>query len=81
MMAAQKADRPCAKASLNTNTSGSKVALYPYALVARKGEVPTSNTYLLHEGPIGVFDGTLHDGYKYDELKADGPTFPSTHER
>ncbi len=42
-----------------TNNSGAALALYPYAYVARKGEVPVSTTYLLHEGPIGVFNGTL----------------------
>jgi YidC/Oxa1 family membrane protein insertase len=61
-----------------TNSSGAKVTLYPYAFVARKGEVPSSTTYLLHIGPIGVFNGTLQDGYKYSEMKADGPNFQST---
>ncbi len=37
----------------------------PTRFVARKGEVPVSTTYLLHVGPIGVFDDTLQDGYKY----------------
>jgi YidC/Oxa1 family membrane protein insertase len=60
------------------NNTGAKVTLYPYAFVARKGEVPASTTYLLHVGPIGVFNGALQDGYKYAEMKPDGPNFEST---
>ncbi len=60
------------------NDSGQKVTLYPYGFVARKGEVPVSTTYLLHVGPIGVFNNTLQDGYKYADMKADGPNFAST---
>jgi YidC/Oxa1 family membrane protein insertase len=62
-----------------TNGTAQKLSLYPYAFVARKGEVPVSGTYLLHEGPIGVFNGTLQDGYKYDSLTAGKPvSFDST---
>jgi len=61
-----------------TNSSGAKITLYPYAFVARKGEVPSSTTYLLHIGPVGVFNNTLQDGYKYSEMKPDGPNFAST---
>ena len=61
-----------------TNSSGGKVTLYPYAFVARKGEVPVSSTYLLHVGPVAVFNGALEDGYKYADMKPDGPNFTST---
>ena len=44
------------------NHSGQPVKLLTYGRDARLGEVPVSGTYLLHEGPIGVIDGTLHDG-------------------
>jgi YidC/Oxa1 family membrane protein insertase len=60
------------------NSSDAKVTLYPYGYVARKGEVPVSSTYLLHVGPIGVFNNALQDGYKYADMKADGPSFSST---
>src|SRR6185437_12573346 len=60
-----------------TNTSGAKVTLYPYALTARKGEVPVSPTYLYKVGPIGVFDGKL-DNYKYSDMKLIGPNFQSS---
>jgi YidC/Oxa1 family membrane protein insertase len=48
------------------------VTLYPYGLVSRSGEVETSNTYILHEGPVGVVDGTLHE-IKYQSLKEGQP--------
>jgi len=44
------------------NHSSEKVALRTYGRVARIGQVEVSRTYLLHEGPIGVLEGTLHDG-------------------
>lgn len=60
------------------NASGRKLSLYPYGLVSRAGEVPVSPSYLLHVGPIGVFDDTLHDGYKYADMTPTGPVFHST---
>jgi YidC/Oxa1 family membrane protein insertase len=59
------------------NTGDAKVTLYPYALDARKGEVPVSPTYLYKVGPIGVFDDKL-DNYKYSDMKPNGPNFQST---
>jgi len=60
------------------NSGTHTVALHPYGFVRRIGEVPVSSTYLLHEGPIGVFNGTLQDSYKYSSLKTDIPDeFPS----
>ena len=63
------------------NTSGNKVTLYPYAYVARDG-VPLedkSHTWLLHEGFVGVADGSLKDS-SYSDFKDDKPpqTFTST---
>jgi len=53
------------------NHGSAPVTLFPYGLVSRAGEVPVSSTYLLHVGPIGVFDGRLQDGVKYAALKSD----------
>ena len=39
------------------------------ARVARRARSANSSTYLLHEGPVGVFNGTLKDGIKYATLK------------
>ncbi|HEV2162041.1 MAG TPA: membrane protein insertase YidC [Stellaceae bacterium] len=62
-----------------TNSGAAAVKLSPYVVDVRKGEPEVSNTYLLHEGPIGVTDGKLHDGsclfllgcdpFNYDEMK------------
>jgi len=50
-----------------TNQSGQKLSFYPYAQILREGEVPVSSTYLLHEGPVGIIDGTLKE-IKYSAL-------------
>jgi YidC/Oxa1 family membrane protein insertase len=54
------------------NNSGKPVTLYPYALVSRTGNPVASSTYLLHEGPIGVLDGTLKE-IKYSALSPGKP--------
>jgi YidC/Oxa1 family membrane protein insertase len=43
------------------NTGTAPVALYAYALISRTGQPPTSGYYLLHEGPVGVFNGRLQE--------------------
>lgn len=54
------------------------VALHPFALLARTGTPHTEDMYILHEGPLGVFDGTLKE-LKYADLKKEGTaTHPST---
>jgi len=61
------------------NHSENPVTLYPYGRVDRTGNPVTSSTYILHEGPIGVFNGTLNDGIAYKDLKPGDPKiFPST---
>ncbi|OAN47626.1 membrane protein insertase YidC [Magnetospirillum moscoviense] len=47
------------------------LTLHAYALVARTGTPKTEGMYILHEGPLGVFNGTLKE-LKYDDLKKDG---------
>ena len=52
--------------------NGSETAeLAPFGLIARIGTPKTLGFYILHEGPIGVFNGTLDDGIKYKDLKGD----------
>jgi len=58
------------------NRSNQPVSLVPYERVARLGEVQTSKTYLLHEGPIGVLDGKLHDGSCILGLACDPFNYP-----
>jgi YidC/Oxa1 family membrane protein insertase len=43
------------------NKSGQPVRLMPYGLVLREGAPKTATTYVLHQGSIGMADGTLHD--------------------
>ncbi len=61
-----------------TNNSGTAVVLHPYALVSRWGTPETSGLYVLHEGPLGVFDATL-DELSYSDLQDEGEVaVPST---
>ncbi len=54
-----------------TNNGTGAVTLYPYGLVARQGTPETAGFFILHEGLIGVLDGTLEE-INYDDLKDDG---------
>lgn len=47
---------------------GAPVTLIPYGRVTRFGTPKVVGTYVLHEGPIGVMDGSLHE-IKYKNLK------------
>ena len=62
-----------------TNNSAAPVTLSPYGLVMRRNVPPTTYYWVVHEGFIGVFNGTLDDP-EYSELAADNETrqFQST---
>ena len=47
------------------------ISLSPYALIRRNGTPTTAGLYILHEGPLGVFDKTL-DEQNYDDLQKAG---------
>ena len=47
------------------------VELLPYSLISRYGTPPTSGFFILFEGPLGVFDGSL-DEVKYKDLQEKG---------
>lgn len=49
------------------NNGADTVTLYPYGLVSRRGKPHTEDTYVLHEGPLGVLDRTLKE-FKYSDL-------------
>ncbi len=53
------------------NTSDTPVTLSPYALISRTGTPETLGFYILHEGLIGVFNGTLEE-IDYDDLQEEG---------
>jgi len=54
------------------NNGNAAVALAPYGLISRTGTPDILGFYILHEGPLGVFDGTLKE-VDYDDLRDDGP--------
>ena len=53
------------------NQSGNSIRLYPYGLIRRTGEPATTDFFVLHEGPLGVFDGSLTEK-SYSDLKESG---------
>jgi len=53
------------------NTTGQPVRLLPYSLVSRHGTPKTEGFYILHEGPLGVFDGKLTEE-SYEDLRKAG---------
>lgn len=56
-----------------TNASAAAVTLNPFGLLSRGGAPEVSGLYILHEGPLGVFNGTLKE-MDYADLMEDGPT-------
>ncbi|HUO91249.1 MAG TPA: membrane protein insertase YidC [Rhizomicrobium sp.] len=63
-----------------TNRGGAPATLYPYALVVRDGVPPGQHYWVLHEGFVGVANGSLTDA-GYDDFKEDNTppkTFSST---
>lgn len=69
------------------NSTDNDVILSPYGYVSRRGLPDVQGLYILHEGPIGVFDGVLEtqtysdleDGYDdaYDDLSPQAKYDPS----
>ena len=53
------------------NKSGQAQTLYPFAYVAREGVPKELTSWVLHQGFVGVADGSEVDG-KYDDFKEDG---------
>jgi YidC/Oxa1 family membrane protein insertase len=49
------------------NSGSAAVQLHPFGLISRHGTPVTAGFYILHEGPIGVFDSTLAE-YGYSDL-------------
>ena len=53
------------------NNTNNAVTLYPYGLIRRTGEPETTKFFVLHEEPLGVFDGTLSEK-SYEDLAESG---------
>ena len=54
-----------------TNPGASALGLHTYGLVSRRGTPEVTGFYILHEGLLGVFDGTLEE-VDYDDLQETG---------
>ncbi|MCK5297232.1 MAG: membrane protein insertase YidC [Alphaproteobacteria bacterium] len=52
------------------NTTDNTIALFPYGLISRIGQPEEPSRGILHEGPIGVFNGKLEEA-SYDEIEED----------
>lgn len=50
------------------NKTDKPVTLFPWALVVRFGEPKAEGTYVLHEGPYGVFNSSLKE-FSYSDFK------------
>lgn len=59
------------------NNSGVQIETASYGAIDREGNPSTDGLYILHEGPIGVFDGKLEE-IDYDDLQEDGDFETST---
>ncbi len=53
------------------NRGAEPLSLLPYSLITRHGLPATSGFFILYEGPLGVFNGTL-DEVKYKEVQEKG---------
>ncbi len=54
------------------NVTDQALTIAPSAELRRFGTPKTSKLLILHEGPIGMFDGILEESLNYDDLKEDG---------
>jgi len=52
------------------NKSGKEISLYPYGTIARINTPDVLGFFILHEGPLGVFNDTLKE-FDYSDLKKD----------
>lgn len=43
------------------NPGATPALMAPYGLISRRGTPPTEGFFILHEGPLGVFDGALEE--------------------
>ena len=62
------------------NKTDKPVTLYPWSLVVRYGEPPAEGIYILHEGPYGVFNGSLKE-FSYSDFKDNKQQKISHHRR
>ncbi|MDP7668752.1 MAG: membrane protein insertase YidC [Rhodospirillales bacterium] len=59
------------------NSTSSPVTVFPFGLVSRQGTPKVSRFFILHEGLLGVFNGTLSE-VDYDDLQDEGAITETT---
>jgi YidC/Oxa1 family membrane protein insertase len=57
------------------NHSGAPVQLFPWSRVVRDYKPEEESSYILYDGPLGVFNNTLHQ-QSYNSIKSDGTHTP-----
>jgi YidC/Oxa1 family membrane protein insertase len=58
------------------NHTGAPVQLFPWSRVVRDYKPMEQSSYILFEGPLGVFNGTLHQ-QSYNSIKSNGEHGPN----
>ena len=60
-----------------TNKSGREIELTNYSLLRRMNYRPENKFFILHEGPLGVFNDTLKE-FSYEDIEEEGEIVEST---
>jgi YidC/Oxa1 family membrane protein insertase len=55
-----------------TNTGTGAIAVRPFALVSRANASPDPDSWTMHVGPVGVFNGAANYDWNFDDLKTSG---------
>ncbi len=58
------------------NSSEAAAIVQPFTFIKRSSTNASPDEFIVHAGPIGVFDGTLHDPNSYEELAEIGRDMP-----
>jgi YidC/Oxa1 family membrane protein insertase len=59
------------------NTGQGSVVVRPYAFLNRTSRTASQDSYSVHSGPIGLFDGKVNFDWDYDDVDDDGPVSPA----
>ncbi|MBV7258227.1 membrane protein insertase YidC [Erythrobacter crassostreae] len=59
------------------NASEAAAIIQPFTLIDRTDKNASPDEFIVHSGPIGVFDGALQDGNNYEELTEIGRDVPA----
>jgi len=60
-----------------TNRGANPVVVRPFALVNRTSKTASGDTWNVHSGPIGAFDGAVDFGVDYDDVAKTGKVAPT----